>query len=178
MATYADVFLSHHVGSMNKYACQLRDKLKATGISVFICTDMKPGDYYREAITVNATQCKIFIPFINEAWAKSEECIIESNCALRCYTAAKTPQIVPIIIGGFKWIDPVKHPNTFIITSNTNCAELKANNWDEVFEKIVGTIKIHPELSRKIQGEYQEQQEQSKYTASIKRGIRVRGYDQ
>ena len=157
MATLADVFLSHHVGSMNKYVCQLGEKLKTMGISAFICTNMKPGADFRHAITVNAVKCKIFIPFINEAWAKSEECIFEFNCALRSYTTTKTPQIAPIIIGGFGWIDVLQYPDVYNITANTNCAVLNADNWDKVFEEIVGTIEIHPELSKKVKGEYREQ---------------------
>ena len=160
MATTADVFLSHHVKSMNRYVCQLGDKLKEMGISAFICTNMKPGDDYRDTITLNAVKCKIFIPFINEAWAKSKECISEFNCAHRTYTTTKRPQIAPIIIGGFDWIKVEKYPVAVNITSNFNCALLENDNWDKVFTEIVRTIETHSELSPKIRGEYQEQ---SKY---------------
>ena len=144
----ADVFLSHHVGSMNKYAYQLHDKLQQLSVEPFICTNMKPGDDFRSSITKNAVKCKIFIPFINEEWARSEECISEFNCALRSYNTRKAPQIVPIIIGGFGWIDVDKYPDVYNVTANTNCAVLQGNDWNKVFEEIIGAVKAHPDLSK------------------------------
>ena len=132
---------------MNKYALRLAGKLRQFGIQSFVSTNMSAGEDYRQAITVNAVKCKVFVPFINEEWARSEECIIEFNCALRSYTTSKTPQIVPIIIGGFQWIDVVEYPDVYNITANTNCAVLQNNDWDTVFRKIIRTIREnHPGL--------------------------------
>ena len=131
---------------MNKYACLLDDQLHDMAIKTFICTSMKPGVDFRQAITVNAVKCKLFIPFINESWAKSDECLFEFNCALRSYATNKTPNIIPIIIGGFSWIDVETYPDVYNITANTNCIVLKDDNWSEVFDAITETVKAHPEL--------------------------------
>ena len=134
---------------MNKYASQLEEKLQKHGIKSFLCTRMKPGEDFRNAITVNAVKCRLFVPFINEEWAKSEECTFELNCVLRSYATTKTPQIVPIIIGGFSWIDVVKYPHVYNITANTNCAVLQNDDWDKVFEEIITMLKeSHPSLLR------------------------------
>jgi len=138
---YADVFLSHHCSSMNKYAVQLDEKLRALGINTFICTSMKPGDDFRQQIIVNAVKTKIFVAFCNEPWAKSEECISEFNCALRGFNVSGSPSIMPIIIGGFGWIDVEDYPDVFNITSNTNCAVVNGDDWDPVFDALIDSIK-------------------------------------
>ena len=140
---YADVFLSHHVGTMGEHAKKLYEELCRRSIKTFICTSMKPGADFRQTITVNAVKCKLFVAFINEAWACSEECISEFNCALSGYNQAGSPKILPIVIGGFDWIDVVKYPNVFYIKANTNCCLLQGDNWDKVFQEIISTIESH-----------------------------------
>ena len=144
---FADVFLSHHVSSMNSYASKLDEELQAAGIKTFICTSMMPGDDFRQNIIVNAVKCKIFVAFVNEAWAKSEECVTEFNCALRGFNSNKSPKIIPIIIGGFGWIDVVKYPDVFNITANTNCAVADGNNWGKVFQQVITSIKNSLEIN-------------------------------
>ena len=138
---FADVFLSHHCASMNQHAAELDEKLRDLGINTFICTSMRPGDDFRQSITVNAVKCKIFVAFVNKHWAKSEECISEFNCALRGFNVSGSPFIMPIVIGGFGWIDVVKYPDAFNLTSNTNCAVLSGDNWDSVFDTLIDSIK-------------------------------------
>ena len=137
---FADVFLSHHVSSMNNSALKLEKELQSMGLQTFICTRIKPGCDYRQSIVTNAVKCKVFVAFVNEAWAQSDECMIEFNCALSNYNAHKTPKILPIIIGGFNWIDVVKYPHVFNIKANTNCAVLDGKNWNEVLEEVTATI--------------------------------------
>ena len=136
---------------MNQHARNFEEKLRKMGLKVFICTSLRPGEDFRQSITVNAVKCKLFIPFINEQWAMSEECIFEYNCALRSYTTKRTPQFVPIIIGGFQWIDVIKYPDVYNITANTNCAVLTDNNWGKLFQEIIASIKTHPALLSKIE---------------------------
>ena len=143
----ADVFLSHHVSSMNVHASKLNQELRGMGIKTFICTSMKPGDDFRKSIIVNAVKCKLFVAFINEKWADSEECITEFNCALRSFNKSKTPKIIPIIIGGFGWIDVAKYPDVYSITANTNCAVLNGDDWVKVLNEVISSIKSSLEIT-------------------------------
>jgi len=163
---YADVFLSHHCASMNKYAVQLDEKLRSLGINTFICTSMKPGDDFRHSIIVNAVKCKIFVAFINELWAASEECISEFNCALRGFNVKKTPLIMPIVIGGFGWIDVEVYADVFNITSNTNCAVLNGDDWDSVFDAMIDSIKEKLGVAGEVSDDPEPEEKPEKEEAS------------
>ena len=47
-----------------------------------MCTDIAGGGQFRNEILSNAKNAKVFLMFINEKWAKSDECLFEFNYAL------------------------------------------------------------------------------------------------
>lgn len=51
------------------------------GISTWMCTDINGGNTYREEILANIRDAKVFLIFLNEKWAKSNECVFEYNYA-------------------------------------------------------------------------------------------------
>lgn len=52
------------------------------GISTWMCTDIEGGDTYREEIIANVRDAKVFLIFLNEKWAQSQECTFEYNYAM------------------------------------------------------------------------------------------------
>lgn len=56
------------------------------GISTWMCTDIDGGDSFREEILANVRDAKVFLIFLNEKWAKSQECTFECNYAMVRYT--------------------------------------------------------------------------------------------
>ena len=118
---FQQVFLSHSVRSAGAKAIALNEKLKQEGFTTFICVDMDAGDKFREAITGNASNCKVMVVFLDESWAQSRECKSEFNCAYSCYTRHESPQVVPIVIGGFQWIVPETYSLAHCISSNFQC---------------------------------------------------------
>jgi len=97
-----DVMISLHVDSTKEFASKLRSYLLENGYSVWICTDLNIGTDYRNEIIIAARTCKVFMPLINENWAKSKECEFEYNIAQR--RRAKTekyPIIMPIVLTTF-----------------------------------------------------------------------------
>ncbi len=120
-AAAQQVFLSHCVATMGEPATEMNSKLESSGYTTFICTDMIAGAEFRRSITINAANCKIMIVFLDESWANSRECISEFNCAYSCFNKKGSPQFIPIVIGGFHWIDPERYPEAHCITSNFHC---------------------------------------------------------
>jgi len=47
-----------------------------------MCTDIDGGDTFREEILANVRDAKVFLIFLNEKWATSDECVFEYNYAL------------------------------------------------------------------------------------------------
>ena len=47
-----------------------------------MCTDIDGGDTFREEIVANVRDAKVFLIFLNEKWAKSQECTFEYNYAM------------------------------------------------------------------------------------------------
>ena len=47
-----------------------------------MCTDIDGGDTFREEILANVRDAKVFLIFLNEKWAKSQECTFECNYAM------------------------------------------------------------------------------------------------
>lgn len=47
-----------------------------------MCTDIDGGDSFREEILANVRDAKVFLIFVNEKWAKSQECAFEFNYAM------------------------------------------------------------------------------------------------
>ena len=52
------------------------------GITTWMCTDIDGGDSFREEILANVRDAKVFLIFVNEKWAKSQECAFEFNYAM------------------------------------------------------------------------------------------------
>ena len=117
------IFLSHCVASTGVQAMSLKKKLKAAGYTTFVCTAMSAGQELRREITANAANCKVMIIFLDDSWAKSKECISEFNCAYSCFNKTETPRIIPVVMEGFQWIDPVKFPEAHCITANFYCLQ-------------------------------------------------------
>ena len=46
-----------------------------------MCTDIDGGNTFREDILANVRDAKVFLIFLNEKWAKSDECVFEYNYA-------------------------------------------------------------------------------------------------
>ena len=147
-----DVFLSHHVSSINSIARKFEDELDKLDITTFLCTSVRPGQDYRRLLTINAVKCKVFIAFINNAWAKSNECTNEFNCALSSFNKTLHPIIIPIVIGGFDWIyDSIEeYPDAFNIISNFQCETLQDNDWEDVFQRVLRIIR--KEINVKVKG--------------------------
>jgi len=96
-----EVMISFHVESSKVLAKQLKEYLEQRNISVFVCTDLKPGSNFRTKIATAALHCKVFVPLINEEWAKSKECDYEYNIAQRSSIKEGHPIIAPIIVTKF-----------------------------------------------------------------------------
>lgn len=47
-----------------------------------MCTDIDGGDSFRDEILANVRDAKVFLIFVNEKWAKSQECAFEFNYAM------------------------------------------------------------------------------------------------
>ena len=46
-----------------------------------MCTDIDGGETFREEILANVRDAKVFLIFLNEKWARSDECVFEYNYA-------------------------------------------------------------------------------------------------
>jgi len=97
-----DVMISLHVDSTKEFASKLKSYLKEKGYSVWICTDLKLGTDYRNEIIIATRACKVFMPLVNENWAKSKECEFEYNIAQRKRAqTGKFPIIMPVVLTSF-----------------------------------------------------------------------------
>ena len=112
---------------MGERATALNEKIQAEGCSTFICTQIDPGEDFRTQININAANCKVMVILLDEKWANSFECLAEFKCAFSCYTSNKgrTPQIVPVVVGGFQWIKPEKYADSHCIKANFQCIPLR-----------------------------------------------------
>jgi hypothetical protein len=79
-----EVMISINVKSMAKSAARLKTWLEAHGVKVWVCTvNLSGGQDFREGIVHAAKRCAVFMPLINDAWARSGECKDEFNLAKR-----------------------------------------------------------------------------------------------
>jgi len=97
----ADYFLSLNVGSSKTLADKARSVFHSHGISTWMCTDIDGGETFREEIVANVRDAKVFLIFLNEKWAKSDECVFEYNYATRKNLTKKSPVIMPIVTEDF-----------------------------------------------------------------------------
>jgi len=133
--------ISFHVATMKEKVVEFAEKLRNLGYSVWICLDIAGGDAFRDSIVTNVVKCSVFLPFINEGWAKSKECLWECNIAQRRALVTGAPVILPIYIGGFSWME--KYPLVYGMSCNTNGLALQNDDWDDVFAKLLTSLQVH-----------------------------------
>ena len=123
MAEACDVFISHCCRSTKEVALILHDYLENAGVNTFICL---AGASFRTETYFNASNCKVMIILLDRAWTESTECESEFNCAYKLFTNKGTPEMLPIVIGGFKWINhkTKEGVRAHCITSNFQCMQI------------------------------------------------------
>ena len=121
-----DVFISHCCRTTKEVALILHGYLENAGVKTFICLEMEAGASFRTEINFNASNCKVMIILLDQAWTESTECESEFNCAYKLFTNKGTPEMLPIVIGGFKWINhkTKEGVRAHSITSNFQCMEI------------------------------------------------------
>jgi hypothetical protein len=89
---------------------------------------LRGGEDFREGIVRAVKRCAVFIPLINEAWARSGECKDEFNLAKRLHLtsteagrsapgAPRVPVLVPIAFAGLDWD---AHSHVELLAASTN----------------------------------------------------------
>jgi len=96
-----DYFLSLNVASSKNLADRARNFFHKHGISTWMCTDIEGGDTYRDQILGNVRDAKVFLIFLNEKWAQSQECTFEYNYAMRKRLVKEKPVIMPLVTESF-----------------------------------------------------------------------------
>lgn len=135
---HPDVMISINVKTMGSQAGKLKQFLQSKGLSTWLCTDLQTGSNFRNEIVVAATASKVFMPLINEEWAKSKECAWEAQIALRNELTVNKPVMVPIIAEEF---DFRKYPIVFGIMANTNAIFLTdPSKNQQTFPKLISSL--------------------------------------
>ena len=122
------IMISLHVASMEKSARILKVVLKEQGYNVWICTDMVGGVDFRTEIVAAVNRCTVFIPLINNAWAKSGECSDEFSLAKRLHltshesgrTQRDQPRLPIFIPFAFSDLDWNAYPHIQLLAASTN----------------------------------------------------------
>ncbi|KAJ1634206.1 hypothetical protein T492DRAFT_974641 [Pavlovales sp. CCMP2436] len=121
--------ISINVKSMAKSAAMLKRWLEARGVKVWVCTvDLSGGQDFREGIVNAAKRCAVFMPLINDAWARSGECKDEFNLAKRLNLTStemgrtregdpRLPVILPIAFSDLDWD---AHSHVQLLAASTN----------------------------------------------------------
>lgn len=109
----APIVLSINVRTIGASATRLAAWLEARGVRVWVCTSsLCGGADYREGIARAVKRCTVFIPLINEAWARSGERNDEFNLAKRLHLTsaeagrsrrAARARARPIAFAGLDW---------------------------------------------------------------------------
>jgi len=135
-----DVMLSVHCGTMLAHANNLKTYLLAQGYTVFLCDQMNIGDNYRTEISINASNCKAIIPFMNKPWCNSKECEFEFNIAVRTnFTNNGSPAIVPLLLEQFP--EYKAYPTINGILCSTNGLPVTEDDLnDSTWEKLVKAL--------------------------------------
>ncbi|XP_078356895.1 uncharacterized protein LOC144641739 [Oculina patagonica] len=140
----ADYFLSLNVASSKKLADKARSVFHSRGISTWMCTDIHGGNTYREDIVANVRDAKVFLIFLNEKWAKSDECVFEYNYAMRKYLTKKTPIIMPVVTENFD-MEEYAHVDALLanfqgVFMSSCSSETEAIN--QIMEKLKGVVPV------------------------------------
>lgn len=140
----ADYFLSFNVASSKQLVADARSVFHSRGITTWMCTDIDGGDSYREEILANVRDAKVFLIFVNEKWAKSQECTFEFNYAMRKNLVKNTPKIMPFVIEKF---DVEKYPLVDALLANCQGVFLKScssenDAFKEIMDKLQGVVPL------------------------------------
>lgn len=109
-----------------------------------MCTDIDGGDTFRNEILANVRDAKVFLIFLNEKWAKSDECFFEFNYAMRKNLTKKSPVIMPVVTENF---DMEKYPHVDALIANvqgvflTSCPS-EDQGIKTVMESLKATVPI------------------------------------
>jgi len=135
----ADYFLSLNVASSKQLVDKARGVFHRHGISTWMCTDIDGGDSFREEILANVRDAKVFLIFLNEKWAKSQECTFECNYAMRKNLVKSTPVIMPIVTERF---DLEKYAHVDALLANFQGVFLSdCPNEDQMFKAVMEKLK-------------------------------------
>ncbi|XP_063723272.1 uncharacterized protein LOC134851218 [Symsagittifera roscoffensis] len=132
---YPKVFLSYCMHSSGLPAKQLSEILRNTGISTFNGDEMANLNRRTNTIVEN---CEVMVIFLDEEWSRSVAKEIECISVTTRHNKSNWPKILPIVIGGFGWINPQRDLVAFSMMSRFQCLTLKddASTWPEVLEDI------------------------------------------
>lgn len=133
-----DYFLSLNVASSKNLADRARNFFHKHGISTWMCTDIEGGDTYRDQILGNVRDAKVFLIFLNEKWAQSQECTFEYNYAMRKRLVKEKPVIMPLVTESFD-LEKYAHVDALM----ANCQGLFFSNCateEDAFKKIVESL--------------------------------------
>lgn len=134
----ADYFLSLNVGSSKTLADKARSVFHSHGISTWMCTDIDGGENFREEILANVRDAKVFLIFLNEKWARSDECVFEYNYAMRKNLTKKSPVIMPIVTEDFN-IEKYSHVDALLANFQgvfLNQCSSEAEGFKHIMEKL------------------------------------------
>lgn len=133
------MFVSLKVSSTAAYANALVLELRTAGLEVWICSDLKAGDAYREEIVVNATTARSFVCLIDKAWAESGECRFEFNTAMRTFLTKGKPIMLPVLMDPALTFD--KYPLLTGLMANTNALIVNLHA-KETAKQILKSLKV------------------------------------
>lgn len=110
-----DVMISLNVRTMGDLGMRLKRFLAQRGIGAWVCVDnLGAGAGFRREILRAIQNCKCFLALINNEWAESAECEIESNLALNLNLHSheqgrsvrgqpRVPFLLPVSFPGLDW---------------------------------------------------------------------------
>ncbi|KAM7424878.1 hypothetical protein ABFA07_023620 [Porites harrisoni] len=138
----ADYFLSLNVASSKQLVDKARGVFHSRGITTWMCTDIDGGDSFRDEILANVRDAKVFLIFVNEKWAKSQECAFEFNYAMRKNLVKNTPKIMPFVIEMF---DMEKYPHVDALLANCqgvflNSCSSEIDAFKQIMDKLQGVV--------------------------------------
>jgi len=122
------------------------------GFKVFICTELKGGEMFRDEIVRAVKNCKYFIILMNEEWASSGECEDEYSLAKRLNLtshergitkrdAAREPIMVPIAFPNLSWdkhyhVELLAAVSNFIVHSSSSLSQGSNTTLETVVKSI------------------------------------------
>eukprot|EP01038_Epipyxis_sp_PR26KG_P006390 gene6390-8803_t len=144
----ATIMISINVKTMGETGELLKSFFERNNITCWICTSMNGGVEFREEIVEAVKKCKIFLPLINDEWARSGECKDEYNLAKRLNLTShesgrtvegekRLPVILPIAFPNLIWN---KYSHVELLAASTNFIVHKESAMLEGNEAYIETI--------------------------------------